>query len=209
MKRFLSLLTVIAFIGISQIYGADTWEKVTDYSALSTSDTYVIAGNIKGGSTWYSLKNNQVTSNTNLPVGSTLTISNNKITSTISADETWVLESTSTSGVFYIKSTKGAYYLQNDGNTGSKITSKSSTDGENKWRIHYAQTSNNKTVTGLYNVGKSRELGCYNSSNWRCYTSTNYGNLDGAEVCLYRKVTASCTYKLSLSKVVSGNGSFF
>lgn len=205
--RFVAVLTVLLTMGIGQAWGADTWELVTDYTNLSTSDVYVIAGNIKGGSTWYALKNNQVTSASNLLCGSTLTIKNNQITSTITDNDTWVVETTSTAGVYYIKSTKGAYYLQNAGATGSKITSKSSTDKQNQWRIHYAQTSGGNTVTGLYNVGVSRELGCYNSTTWRCYTTSNYANLKDAKVCLYRKV-ASCSNQVTITKASATGGSF-
>jgi len=183
------LLLGLMLAGVSSAWAEDQWVLVEDYSTLSTTDTYVIAGNIKGGSTWYALKNSQVTTATNLPCGSTLTISNKKITSTVASTDTWVLETTATDGVYYIKSTAGAYYLQNAGATGSKIASKSSTDNENQWRIHYAQGTEANTVTGLYNVGKSRELGCYNATTWRCYASTNYANLAGAEVVLYKKET--------------------
>lgn len=189
---FKSFFLLCALMVGSSVWAKDTWEKVTDYSTLSTSDTYVIAGNVKGGTTWYSLKNNQKTSNTNLPHGSTLTIANNKITSTISADETWVLESTGTAGIYYIKSTKGTLYLQNTGATGSKITSKSSTDTDNQWKIHYtdSKTSSGNTysATALYNVGRSRMLAAYNTSDWRCYQNSNYSNIDGAEVVLFKKV---------------------
>ena len=173
-----------------------TWEKVTNYSSLSTTDTYVIAGNYQGGSTWYSLKNNQVSTAAYLSTGSTLTISDNKITSTISGDETWVLEATETAGQFYIKSTKGNYYLQNASNTKSTIKSKSSTDNENIWKIHYEDTytpknsSTTYTVTGLYNIAASRTLAFYggNNNDWRCYANTNYSNFDGAEVVLFKRV---------------------
>ena len=207
-KTIRLLLVMFLTLTVSvNVWGADTWELVTDYTNLSTSDVYVIAGNIKGGSTWYALKNNQVESALNLPCGSTLTIKNNQITSTITDNDTWVVETTSTSGVYYIKSTKGAYYLQNADATGSKIDTKSSTDKQNQWRIHYAQTSDGNTVTGLYNIGVSRELGCFNSSTWRCYTTTNYSNLAGAEVCLYRKV-ASCDNQVTITKASATGGSF-
>ena len=188
LKSTLLLCALIA--GSTSAWADVTWEKVTDYSSLSTSDTYVIAGNIKGGTTWYSLKNNQVTSATNLPHGSTLTIADNKITSTVSDNETWVLEATGTDGQFYIKSTKGAYYLQNTGSTGSIINSKNSTDNNNKWTIHTLKSNSQNTysVTGLFNIGQSRSLTAYNTSDWRCYTSQNYANVSGAEVVLFKRV---------------------
>ena len=198
------LLTIGVFAGLTLPASAadGTWELVTDYSSLDTSAVYVIAGNIKGGTTWYALKSSEVTSAANLACGSTLTIANNKITSTVADTDKWKVESTGTSGVYYIKSNQGTYYLQNDGATGSTVTTKSGTDANNQWRIHYAQTSGSSTVTGLYNVGKTRELGCYNSTTWRCYASSNYSNLAGAEVVLYKYVAGTTTTStLSVSSV--------
>ena len=211
-KRFTILIAALAAIlmmtlpekVVGQAKPDPTYEYVLveDYSSLSTSDTYVIAGNIKGGDTWYSLKNNQVTTAGYLPIGNTLTISNKKITSTITSDETWMLESvTNQTDQFYIKSTKGSYYLQNAGAVKSTITTKSQTDNNNKWKIHYKDTNSNtnKSATGLYNVGVSRELACYSSSNWRCYTQSDYGNIDGAEVVLYKRQVVSSDPSISVS----------
>ena len=192
-------MAILCTLFAGQAWGDVTWELVTDYSTLSTSDTYVIAGNIKGGTTWYSLKNNKVVTAANLACGQTLTISGTKITSTITEDDTWKLESTGTTGVWYIKSTQGSFYLQNTGATKSTINAKNTTnDSYNQWKIHYEDTYIQKkdgatfTVTGLYNVGLERELACYSSSSstdWRCYLPANYSNIAGAEVVLYKKIT--------------------
>ena len=171
------------------------WVLVEDYSTINTSDVYVIACNCEDGN-WYSLKNNQVTSKAYLAIGSTLTINNKKITSTVSSDETWQIETTSTTGQYYIKSTKGSYYLQNAGETKSFIKSKHSTDNNNRWLIHETKnatiSSKEYTVTGLYNVGQNRMLasflGSNNSVDWRCYTSGNYNNISNEEVVFYKRV---------------------
>ena len=195
LKVFFLLCALI--VGSTSAWADPTyeWVLVEDYSKLSTSDVYVIACNYSNGTTWYSLKNNQVSTAANLAYNSTLTISNKKITSTVSADETWVIETTTTTGEYYIKSTKGTYYLQNRSDTKSLITSKSSTDNQNIWKIHYQdsytdKSSNTYTVTGLYNKGASRMLAIYDSNpkTWRAYGNTNYKNIDGDEVVFYKRV---------------------
>ena len=213
------LLLVALLVGSTSVWGTDviTWEKVTNYSSLSTSDTYVIAGNNNAGTTWYSLKNNQVSSKSNLPYNSVLTIVDNKITSTVSSDETWTIEATGTTGVYYIKSTKGSYYLQNDGATKSKIDSKSNTDENNCWKIHYQDSYTDTknityTVTGLYLVkGDGRELAVYKGTSggsdtydFRCYASDNYKNIDKCEIVLFKKVVTS-SYNIT---TVANNDSY-
>ena len=183
------------------------WEKVTDYSQLSTSDTYVIVGNgissQGNGTIWCSLKNNQVSTANYLPIGRIISTSKENVYSfddyildTFDENETWKLETTSTSGVYYIKSTKGDWYLQNANDPKSTIKSAPTSTKDDKyrqWRIHYQGTNyNGKTVTGLYNVGGNREFALYyteSNTNWRCYGSSYYGDFEGAEVVLYRKVT--------------------
>jgi hypothetical protein len=197
-KLFLlkSLLLLCALVvGSSSVWGQNyEWVLVTDYSSLSTDDVYVIAGNnSSGGTTWYSLKNNQVTTAAYLSVGSTLTINNNKITSNVSSDETWTLEETSTTGEYCIKSTKGNYYLVAQNGTKSFIKAKTNSNND-IWKIHQTESYNNYTVTGLYNKGQSRVLAVYNGSNgndWRCYASANYSNIDGEEVVLFKRVVAA------------------
>lgn len=199
-KKSLVLL-LLSMAGFAPLWAQETvvWELVTDYSNLSTSDTYVIAGSgISGGkTTWYSLKNNEVKSAT-LPIGSTLTIADNKITSEISDNETWVLERvTGEDDVFYIKSTKGNdLYLEATSTTSSYIRSKQD-NNYNKWKIHYADSytnnNNTRTVTGLYlpYVNNGREMAVFDNGSiheWRSYGPSNYNNVDKEEVVLYRKV---------------------
>lgn len=196
-KKSLVLL-LLSIAGFAPLWAQETavWELVTDYSNLSTNDTYVIAGNgAPGGSTWYSLKNDLVKSASTLSVGSTLIIEDNRICSTVTPDETWMLISAGSQGVYYIKSTKGNYYLQNTGNPESLITTKNSKDDNNKWKIHfYSSTSDNSvSVIGLYNIGVNREFAVYKTSSvtdWRCYGTNYYKNIKGEEVVLYRKVTS-------------------
>lgn len=96
----------------------EVWELVTDYSNLSTDDTYVIAGNYEpNGTVWRTLRNDQVRTANYLLAGSVLTISGNRITNNINDTETWILQSTETAGVYYIKTPKGSNYLQNLGDT--------------------------------------------------------------------------------------------
>ncbi len=194
-KELLLLLCAVVSCGAAWAQGETVcWVKVTDYSNLSTSDTYVIAGNgISGDETkWFSLKNNQISSTGNLggiPVGSELEISENKIISTITEDETWKLESSTTENAYYIKSTKG-YYLQNTGSTVCLINGKNNSTNNNLWYIHHSISDydNNYSAIGLYNLGQKRTLGMFHHTNWRCYGRSYTNYINGEEVVLYRKV---------------------
>ena len=205
-KKLLLLLCAVVSCGAAWAQETVAWVKVTDYSNLSTDDTYVIAGNGEpNGTVWYSLKNNQVETATNLLCyEELLSITDNRITRVVSDDETWKLEKVAgEDDVYYIKSTKkGGYYLRNDGAVQSLITTKNtSQDKYNQWKIHYKQSyvkneTTTYTVTGLYNVGRNRELAVYKTSSnldWRCYGPSNYQSLNGEEVVLYRKVITSAT----------------
>ena len=176
----------------------EVWELVTDYSNLSTDDTYVIAGNYEpNGTVWRTLRNDQVRTANYLLAGSVLTISGNRITNNINDTETWILQSTETAGVYYIKTPKGSNYLQNLGDTKSlvytKPTGKKVVNAQ--WRIHYSDTSEGDgvtySVTGLYNVGSSRMLAAYygSSISWHAELPSKYQWFDKQEVVLFRKKT--------------------
>ena len=176
----------------------EVWELVTDYSNLSTDDTYVIAGNYEpNGTVWRTLRNDQVRTANYLLAGSVLTISGNRITNNINDTETWILQSTETAGVYYIKTPKGSNYLQNLGDTKSLVYTKPT--GKNvvnaQWRIHYSDTSEGDgvtySVTGLYNVGSSRMLAAYygSSISWHAESPSKYQWFDKQEVVLFRKKT--------------------
>lgn len=184
------------------------WVLVTDYSNLSTSDTYVIASNVDGRSDYYLLKNNPVTSDSYLPTSSSTAISivGNKITSTITENDTWVLETTSTTGQYYIKSTKGTNnYLQYNTGTYCKITTlRSANDYKyNMWEIHktdtYTLNEPHYTTTGLYNIGAKRMLAAFSKNDWRCYASANYNSILNCEVVLYKRVVVPASESVSVS----------
>ena len=197
-KELLLLLCAVVSCGAAWAQESVAWVKVTDYSNLSTNDTYVIAGNgISGGvTTWYSLKNDPVSTKKVLPIGSILTITGNLITSPISKDETWTLEAVSgTTDVYYIKSTKGNYYLEASSSTESFIR-ETGTAAFKQWKIHYTDTNDKaipRSVTGLYlpNTTPKREMAVFDNGsehNWRSYSPDNYNNIDKEEVVLYRKM---------------------
>ena len=205
-KKLLLLLCAVVSCGAAWAQESNVaWVKVTDYSSLSTDDTYVIAGNgissIGHGTVFCSLKNNQVLSADYLSIGSVIATYPNQnvytfddlIMNTFDDDDTWKLERTKTSGVYYIKSTKGNYYLQNTGTVKSMIKSKHSTDKYNQWRIHFEAINGEDVVTGLYNIGVERELALIHTDSkddWRCYGPSGYDDFEGVEVVLYRKVTS-------------------
>ena len=221
MKVQLKLFCLLSCLLFSQMtFGQTIWEMVTDYTSLNVADTFVIAGcdDVKPISGWHTLKNNEVSTEDNLSIGSTITIANNQITSPISEDETWLLERTSTDGAYYIKSTKsGNYYLQYSSSTKCLISStKPKKDENRRWRIHFNDTDfdNVYSVTGLFNVGANRTLAIFSdvdyNVDWRCYGRQNYRNIPYEEVVLFRKVvsssissaeyaTFSCEYALDFS----------
>ena len=208
-RQLLLLLCAIA-TGWTAAWAQETvvWEKVTDYSQLSTSDTYVIAGSGISkvvGTGWFSLKNDKVkdsSTDSGISCGSQLTLTEDLkfITSSISESETWVLEKVSdTSDAYYIKSTANDKYLQCCAAIGSIIDDKnSSNDKYCQWFIHYTKTNSEETitVTGLYNQERDRELAVYRTSSktdWRSYGLNQFKNISGEEVVLYRKTAVLVT----------------
>ena len=199
MKSILRTLLLLLCLMIGRVgYGQEVWELVTDYSNLSTNDIYVIAGNYEpNGTVWRTLRNDQVKSANYLLAGSVLTISGNRIINKINDTETWILQSTETPDVYYIRTPKGSNYLQNLGDSKSLVYSKPTGKNEvnAQWRIHYAATSEKNgvtySVTGLYNVGSSRILAVYygSSISWHAESPSKYEWFDKQEVVLFRKVT--------------------
>lgn len=195
-KKSLVLL-LLSIAGFAPLWAQETavWELVTDYSNLSTNDTYVIAGNgAPGGTKWYSLENSEATTAAYLPSKQLLTITENRITCSINENETWKLEKVA-DDIYYIKSTANGYYLRNTGNVESQIISNKTPDIYNQWKIHFTRSNNagTYTVTGLFNVGSKRMLALYLTSkyhDWRSYLGDNYNKIKGEEVVLYRKVTS-------------------
>lgn len=201
-KELLLLLCAVVSCGAAWAQETVAWVKVTDYSNLSTNDTYVIAGSgISSGVTkWFSLRNNEVTTASDengVEYESILSFSDdmNQITSQISDDETWKLETSTTENAYYIKSTLGSFYLQSEAKIGCKIKTKDNTNNNNLWYIHTLVTDyNNKySFTGLFNVGQKRALGVYYHKDWRSYGRQKINNIKDEEVVLYRKVITSAT----------------
>ena len=202
-KRVLWLIVALFALSIPQVWAANqTYTLVAqgDLSSLTTSDKVLIVGN-DGSSNYYALKNQQMTSNSNLPTTS-VTITSNTITADLEDDYTWTLDFKENQTIggnsypsFYVKSTAGNYYLSNSGNIGSIVNTKNATDNYNVWAIGYQGSFTNKNgtyyVTGLYNIGCSRML-VYYSSDWRCYASSNWNNVGDHVVQIYKMQTASC-----------------
>jgi hypothetical protein len=202
MKSILRILLLLLCLMIGRVgYGQEVWELVTDYDNLSTTDTYVIAGNsMYNLDKWWTMKNDEIAKDNFPQTGSLLSISGNRIISTVSIHETWKIERTEVQDLFYIKSTKGNYYLQLSTSTKCKITSKPTGDNIYKaqWRIHYEDSyddgSTIYTSVGLFNNGATprKILSIYegtNSIEWHAETPQNYKWQANQEVVLFRKVT--------------------
>lgn len=203
MLKLVSVFALLLTIGVGNAWGANqtyTLVSQSNLSSLSSTDKVLIVSS-NGSSSYFAANNAEKTSVGNLSETS-VTITSNTITADLDADYTWYLEFKSNQTIngnsyptFYIKSTKGTYYLQNAGGTGCFVTSKDATDNNNVWAVGYQGSYTNKNgtyyVTGLYNMGQTRMLAHY-SSDWRCYASTNYSNVDGRVVQIYKQ-ESSCT----------------
>ena len=200
MKSILRTLLLLLCLMIGRVgYGQEVWELVTDYSNLSTTDTYVIAGNtMEHPDIWWTMKNDEITKESYISTGSRLTISDDKIVSAISDKETWSLVSSGTTGVYYIKSTLGNYYLQCGSGTQCLITKEPSDSklGNAKWKIHYTDYDNDNvySVTGLFNefIDPVKMLAVYegtSTTNWHAEARNNYKWIRSQEVVLFKKTT--------------------
>lgn len=108
------------------------------------------------------------------------------------------MESSDDDGVYYIKSTKEYWYLQYYNGTNCLITSKDNI-ANCQWKIHfedsYSSSTKTHVVKGLYlpKISPNKMLGVFwgkNDTDWRCYSPSQYNNISGEEVVLYRKVTS-------------------
>lgn len=217
-SKWLLVPLVLFTLNVWNAWGANqTYTLVAqgDLSSLSSTDKVLIVC-YDGSSNYYALQNGQKTSNSNLPETS-VTITSNTITADLETDYTWYLEfidNVTISGnsypSFYIKSTKGTYYLQNSGNTGSIINAKSATDGYNVWVIGYQGSFTNKqgtfNVTGLWNSTISRML-VHLSSDWRCYQSDSWNTVGGRVVSIYKMQVDDCDDDPTIG-TASLNGTF-
>ena len=148
------------------------WE-LTELADLTASDVFVIVGN--NGNT-YAMSNDNGTNNP--PTASAVTIANNKLSAAPADNLKWNISGNATDGyTFYPNSTTETWLYCTNTNNGVRVG-----------------TNNNKFFTVddgyLMNTATSRYVGIYNSSDWRCYTSTD-GNIANQTFAFYKRVAVS------------------
>jgi len=185
--------------------GEEGWSE-TAITDLTSSDIFVIVGN--NGSN-YAMTNDNGTGSA--PAATGLTVSDGKITSTVSDNLKWKISGNATDGyVFYPNGSTNTWLYCTATNNGVRVG-----------------TNNSKTFTidggYLKHSGTSRYVGVYNSSDWRCYTSnTGQSNIAGQSFKFYKYsagsgsttysgYTTSCTPCEKQVNIVKGsevNGSY-
>ena len=154
--------------------GAGGWSE-TAIADLTSSDIFVIVGN--NGSN-YAMTNNNGTSSA--PTATSVTISDGKISGTVADNLKWNISGNATDGyTFYPNGSTSTWLYCTNTNNGVRVG-----------------TNDNKAFTissgYLYNTATSRYVGIYNSSDWRCYTSSST-NIGGQSFAFYKYTSGSTT----------------
>ena len=155
--------------------GGEEWVK-TDLAALKSSDVFVIVGN-NGAN--YAMTNDKGTSSA--PLISAVTVSNDKITSTVADNIKWTISGDATDGyTFYPNGSASTWLYCTNSNNGVRV----GTNDNNTFTI--------SSEGYLYHTGTSRYVGIYSANNvatdWRCYTSINQ-NITGQTFAFFKKVS--------------------
>ncbi len=143
------------------------WVK-TDLSAITSSDIFVIVGN--NGSN-YAMSNNNGT--TAAPSAVAVTVANNKLSHSPSESIQWTLSKDGSDYTFYPNGTTATWLYCTATNNGVRV-------GTNANKVFTLEASSGY----LKNTATSRYIGVYNSSDWRCYTSTST-NIAGQTFAFY------------------------
>lgn len=154
--------------------GSGGWSE-TAIADLTSSDIFVIVGN--NGSN-YAMTNNNGTSSA--PTAKSVTISDGKISSTVADNLKWNISGNATDGyTFYPNGSTTTWLYCTSNNNGVRV-------GTNANKIFSI------TRGYLYNTATKRYVGIYNSSDWRCYTSSST-NIEGQSFAFYKYTSGSTT----------------
>lgn len=158
---------------------------LTDLASLTDEDVFVIVGNSS-----YAMTNNNGT--TNPPAATSVTISEGKITSTISDNLKWKISGNATAGyTFYPNGSSSSWlYCNTEANTSSNNNMRVGTGGRKVFELN----SGNYLITkDEYTV---RYLSIYNNTDWRGYINTDNGV---ATMSFYKRVDANAPQSPSIS----------
>lgn len=156
------------------------WVK-KDLSTITSSDVFVIVGN-NGAN--YAMSNDKGT--TNPPLAVAVTVANDKLSSSPVESIQWTLSGNSTDGyTFYPNGTSEKWLYVYDNNNGLRVGT--SADKVFKIQDDY-----------LFNTGKSRYIGVYNSADWRSYGTIN-NNIKDQTFAFYVKTAKDTRAEAGLS----------
>ena len=198
LKTMLLFFDLIA--GSSSVWAADKWVK-TAPTDLTTGDVVVLVDLTSGKA----MSNNNGTSSA--PSAVEVTVTGDEITSTVESTIQWTLTTSGTGEDRTYQLATGDDYLYvtatNNGvrvGSGERNTFKITTGGDNSgYYLNNTATEKSNTVT--------RYIGCYTSSDWRCYTSIN-SNIKGNNNAFFKKVAGS-TPTCELPSFSPAGGTFF
>lgn len=155
--------------------GAGGWSE-TAIADLTSSDVFVIVGTNNSGA--YAMTNDNGTSSA--PAATSVTISDGKISGTVADNLKWNISGNATDGyTFYPNGSTTTWLYCTSNNNGVRV----GTNTNKGFSINSGY---------LYNTATSRYVGIYNSSDWRCYTSSGT-NIGGQSFAFYKYTSGSTT----------------
>ena len=167
---------------------------VTDLSAITSSDVFVIVGN--NGST-YAMSNKNGTSSAPAAVAVTVTGSSTKKLSAAPSEAIqWTLSKDESNYTFYPYGSTEKWLYCTSSNDGVRV-------GTNDNKVFTLDESGY-----LKNTATFRYVGIYSSHDWRCYTSSTTNNIAGQAFAFYVKTTpkedADLSYETTSYEVEAG-----
>lgn len=167
---------------------------LADLTSLTSNDVFVIVGD--NGNT-YAMKNEGATNSG--PVVVAVTVDNDKLTGDVPGNIQWNISGDAENGyIFYPNGSTTTWLYCTSNNNGLRIGT-----GNIDYNVF-------KTVDDyLYNIGRGRYIGIYNSTDWRSYTSIN-SNIEGQTFAFYKRVEVEpVTKKLSINGYGEGTGNYY
>lgn len=161
---------------------------LTDLANIKSTDVVVITSKNSSDS-YYAMSNNNGTGSA--PTATSVTVSNNKLSSTPNDDLKWNISNNS-----------GTLTIYKNGSTSNWLYCTSTNNGVR------VGTNTNKTFTidsstgYLKHTGTSRYLGVYNNQDWRCYTSVN-DNIKNQTLAFFVETTTTTTTSTTTTSYIS------
>ncbi len=174
-----------------QVAMVSSWVK-TAVGSLSANDIVVIVDEASSRA----MTNDNGTSNP--PAASSVTIADNKITSTVAANMQWVFETPSEGYSFKVPNSSNYLYCTNT-NNGVRI-------GSNSNKVFTLVYNATESADFLKNNATERYVGVYTTNyDWRCYTSVN-DNIKDTRLAFYKKSSTPATaYSIGITPPSNGS----